>query len=52
MTGKYRSPLLYIEVIDVSSLREAMQYEPIDQISFLYQSKCGPKREHQNIVTL
>ena len=29
-----------------------MRYEPIDPISFLYQSERGPKREYQNIVTL
>ena len=29
-----------------------MRYEPIDQISFLYQPERGPKREYQNIVTL
>ena len=29
-----------------------MRYEPIDPISFLYQPERGPKREHQNIVTL
>ena len=31
---------------------EGMRYEPIDPISFLYQSERGPKREYQNIVTL
>ena len=52
MTEKYRNPLLYIEVIDVSSVREVCDNEPIDPISFLYQPERGPKREYQNIVTL
>ena len=29
-----------------------MRYEPIDPMSFLYQPEHGPKREHQNSVTL
>ena len=51
MTEKYRNPLLYNEVIDVSSMREVC-HEPIDPISFLYQPERGPKREYLNIATL
>ena len=52
MTEKYRNPLLYIEVIGSFFNEGGMRYEPINQISFLYQPERGPKREYQNIVTL
>ena len=52
MTEKYRNPLLYIEVIDVSSMREVCDMSRLTQFPFLYQPERGPKREYQNIVTL